>query len=716
MKRLTQLVETTYELEQVKKFQDVLENIKLLQEATQKQKEFSATLKKGVESALLLGQIKIDMDTILASLCLNLIKNNLTTVEELELSKDSLKLINDISLYENLRYDENKEDAEKLRSMFVSMSKDIRSLIIKLADIAITVKEQSFSEKTKELDHLHKEIKEIYAPLAARLGLNFIKSILQDANLRYLEPEVYNNLKNQLEKGHLKREIALNKTIKNLTKMLKEMNVSGNVYGRIKHFYSINNKLNGRANGSLSNIFDLVAVRVIVENLNECYAVLGGVHTHYTPVANLFKDYIAKPKANGYQSLHTTIYGENNEIIEVQIRTQQMHDFAEYGVAAHFLYKENAKVKGSSIDKKLTWIRHIIENADSLSVNDMIDELKTNDYSGEIFVQTPKGNIIELPVGSTPIDFAYNVHSEVGNKCVGAKVNGKMVPLTTTLNNGEVIEIITSQTAKGPSRDWLKFVKSEAARSKINAYFKKERKEDNIKRGKSILEQAAKAKNLALHKLLEEKYLKELFERYSFASLDDMYASLGHGGVTTNQILTKLVRIDDELNEDKKEDEIKLAPVNYQQEYKQDVIIIRGLNNILTRFAKCCTPIPGDEVIGYVSRGKGITIHRNNCKTLNQLETERLIRAEWGNIENATYHAEINLIVKNASGALAAVTNKIAELKINIIAVTSNQISNERSLINLVVNITEKQQLSDLMNKLKTLNSVYEVYRSNEAI
>ena len=306
-------------------------------------------------------------------------------------------------------------------------------------------------------------------------------------------------------------------------------------------------KMHGRAGGNLHNVLDLTAIRVIVPNVHNCYAILGEVHTLYTPIENTFRDYIGKPKANGYKSLHTTVFIENKQIVEIQVRTQEMHDFAEYGVAAHWLYKET-KAKQNAIDKRLTWIRQIIENAESLSTSEIIDELQTDDYAGEIYVQTPKGNIIELPFGSTTVDFAYNVHSEVGNKCVGAKVNGKMVPLSTVLNNGEIVEIVTSSNGKGPSRDWLKFVKSVSAKSKINAYFKKERREDNIKRGKSILEQAAKTKNIQIHKLLDELDLKDFYERYSVTNIEDIYASVGHGALTATQVLTKLLRIADEQN------------------------------------------------------------------------------------------------------------------------------------------------------------------------
>jgi GTP diphosphokinase / guanosine-3',5'-bis(diphosphate) 3'-diphosphatase len=713
LKKLIETINKTYSAEQIKQFNKVFLEFKKAKEASKYKDLFKESFTSGIESAKILCQVKIDIDSILAALCMPAIKRNLIKAEDIGLDKHIIKLIEDASEFDNIIYDETQLDNANLRAMFVNMSKDIRTLIIKLAEITVSAQNMSGLNKDQK-DHLHKEINQIYAPLAARLGLSFIKSVLQDENFKYLEPEKYEYLKKEISEGELQRKIALNKMIKRLIKLLKDLKIEGQVFGRIKHLSSINKKLNERAAGNLKNVQDLVAVRIIVENVNECYALLGEVHARYTPVENMFRDYIAKPKANGYRSLHTTIYFEDNQIIEVQIRTEEMHYFAEYGVAAHWLYKEK-KTKQNTLDKKLTWIRQILENTDSLTANEIIDELKTDDYAGEIYVQTPKGNIIELPTGATPIDFAYTVHSEVGNKCTGAKVNGKMVPLTTVLNNGEIVEIITSSNSKGPSRDWLKFVKSSAARNKINAYFKKERREENIKRGKNILEQTAKHKNLQLHKLFEERYLKEVYEKYSLTGLEDLYANVGHGALTATQVFNKLTRAEEEQNAQTKKLELPKVQNLTTKEPKSDVIVIKGLNNLLIRFAKCCTPIPGDEIVGYVSRGKGATIHRTNCKSLKQLEKERLIQAEWGELEeNSNYQAEINLIVKNASGALAAITNKIAELKVNILAVSANQISGDRNLINLVVSINKTEQLQELMNKLKTISAVYEVYRANE--
>jgi GTP pyrophosphokinase len=714
LKKLQETINKRYGEEQVKKFNAVFENIAVERKKTTNKKQFDNLLEKGIESAKLLCAVRIDVDTILASCCMHLVRKEFVVAYELGLDQNIIKLITDINKFESLTYDHDESSVDKLRAMFASSVNDIRTLIIKLAEVTVTAK-QPESLSTEQKDHLHKEIKNIYAPLAARLGLSFIKSSLQDENFKYLQPKEYENLKAQVSKHSKERKLALNKIIRRLKKALKDLNINGEVYGRVKHLSSIYKKLNGRANGDLKNVHDLAAARIITQNVNDCYAVLGTVHSLYTPVENRFKDYIAKPKANGYRSLHTTVHLDNKEVIEVQIRTQAMHDLAEYGIAAHWLYKEKPS-KQNTIDKKLTWMRQIIENADSLSAEEMINELQTDVYESEIYVQTPKGEIIALPTGSTPIDFAYSIHTEVGNKCVGAKVNNKMVPLSTTLNNGEIVEIITSSSSKGPSRDWLKYVKSVEARNKINGFFKKEFKEENIKKGKHILEQAAKSKGLKLYKLLEQNYVKDLLNRYSLSGLEDMYASVGHGSLTATQIITKLTRLEQEHNLLTKK-ELTIKPtVNNQPKTtsKDDAIIVKGLNNLLTRLAKCCTPIPGDKVVGYVSRGKGATIHRSNCKTLKQLENERLINAEWGETKGVNYQAEINVIIKNTKGALATITNKIAENDVNIVGVSSNKIAFDSTLVTLIVSITKKIVLEELIKKLKSVKAIEQVYRRGE--
>ncbi|MGD9900953.1 MAG: bifunctional (p)ppGpp synthetase/guanosine-3',5'-bis(diphosphate) 3'-pyrophosphohydrolase [Spirochaetales bacterium] len=714
METLIERVEQNYKAEEVQKFNKIIEALNLLKEKTESKKAFATALNKGKRIAQILFEVQIDFDALLASLVLDLMRNNLIKKDDLELNKAVYTLVDAVIKIENTIYKNNQADVDNLRAMFVAMSKDIRVLIIKLADILDTAR-NSASFTTEHKDYLHKQIKEIYAPLAARLGLSFIKSELQDENFKYLQPKEYSDLAKDLFIHEKTRKLEIAKVIKKIKRLLITLKIDGEVKGRVKHISSVYKKLQDRVD-SLDQMYDLSAIRIIVKDVNACYAVLGAVHTMYTPMENKFKDYIAKPKENGYQSLHTVVYIDNKEPLEVQIRTEEMHNNAEYGIAAHWLYKEK-RAKGTNLDQKLTWIRQIIENKESLSADELLETLKSDVYSEEIFVQTPKGNIISLPLGSTPIDFAYNIHSDIGNKCVGAKINGKMMPLNTTLNNGETVEIITSSSAKGPSRDWLKFVKSSSAKNKIGAFFKKERKEENIKKGKLILEQQAKIKKLPLHKLLEEKYLNELFERYSLANLDDMYASLGYGGVTSAQVLNKLQRSYEEHNAAQKLQEVVIRPQSVLEKAKQvknDAIIIKGLDNVLTKFAKCCTPIPGDEIIAYISRGKGATIHRKNCKTLHHTESERLVEAEWGNVQDTVYIAEFNIVAKNIIGILANITNKIAELKINIVSISANQIGDDKILINVLVTITQKDQLSSLMTKLNSLSNVYEVYRAND--
>lgn len=709
MKQLNTEIKRNYSAQEYQTFTSLIENIKIIKELTPVKMPFNNAYKNGIENAKILVKVNLDIDTILASLVLDLVRGKFVKEEDIELSKNVLKLVHSVIEIENIIYSNNKTDIDNLRSMFVAIAKDVRVLIVKLADV-LNMARNTNKLNDDEAMHLHNEIKEIYAPLAARLGLSFIKSALQDENFKYLKPNDYKALAKELLIHEQLRKIQIARNIKKIKYLLKTMSLNGEVKGRVKHISSVYKKLQEKE--SLNDIYDLSAVRIIVDSVNDCYAVLGAIHTHYRPMENRFKDYIAKPKSNGYKSLHTTVYLENNEPLEVQIRTQEMHDHAEYGIAAHWMYKENRKKKGS-LDKKLNWVRQIIENQEKLSALEILEELKSDVYAGEIFVKTPKGNILELPVGSTPIDFAYAIHSAVGNKCMGAKVNGKIVPLTYKLQSGDLVEVITSASSKGPSRDWLKLVKSSSARNKINAFFKKEMKEENIKKGKTMLEQAAKQKNVQLHKLIDNKWMQDLYERYSLKGMDDMYSSVGFGALTGNQIITRLQRLYDEHNKvDKKTVEIKqIAKVSSPKKIKGDPVIVKGLNNILTNFAKCCTPVPGDEIIAFISRGRGAIIHRHSCHTLDYVEEERLLPAEWNNTGTTTYQAEVNIIAKNSAGVLASISSKIADLKLNISAITANAIAGEKTLINVIVGISKQEQLAELLKKLNNIKHVYEVYR-----
>ncbi len=447
--------------------------------------------------------------------------------------------------------------------------------------------------------------------------------------------------------------------------------------------------------------------------MDQCYTVLGKIHTLFRPI-DRFKDYIALPKQNGYQSLHTTVLNEENQPFEIQIRTTEMHQYAEFGVAAHWVYKEGGK--SSSFDKKFGWIRKIMEESKNLSNEEFVEVLKTDIFSGQIFVQSPQGKVIAFPEGATPIDFAFAIHSNIGEKCVGSKINGKICPLTTQLNNGDTVEIITSNLSKGPSRDWLNYVVSSGAKSKIKAYFKREMKDDNIKKGKAILEQAAKNKGIQLYKLLEEKYLNKLFFRYKLNNIDEMYASLGYGALTSTQVLNKLQNAYNKENAD----EIALEELNQKQnnislqsEKEEDAIIVRGEGNMLTRFAKCCNPIPGDSIVGFVSRGRGVTVHRSDCVNVPYLDVNRIIKCSWQEDKVKSFNASIRIMALDSMGALNEITKIIAAHKLNISSISAKPLTKGRSCIDISLTFNKKEQLPVLINQIKNLESVIDAFRSS---
>lgn len=663
-------------------------------------------LETGVENTVIILPLELDYDMVFAGLLLPLIRENqldLTQIQEIgavELAQSVLKI-------ESIEMTNQNEDVANYRSMLVAMAKDIRVIILKLADVLNKtrhLKKYSVAEQAK----LHKEIVDLYVPLASRLGLSYIKSEFQDLDLSYTQPNEYKRLMKIMAEDSKAREEQMAKVRVELTAMLKELKIHGEIQGRIKHVSSIYNKIHQKGY-SLSQMYDLTAMRVLVDTVNECYSVLGAVHTKYTPLDGRFKDYIARPKANGYQSLHTSVLVDNKPL-EIQIRTFEMHNHAEYGIAAHFLYKEHKK-KIDTLDGKLLWIRKLIENPNINSQSDLVDQLKTDVYSGEIFVQTPLGKIIELPEGSTPVDFAYSIHTNVGNTCVGAKVNGKMVPLNKILCNADVVEIITSPNAKGPSKDWLSFVKSSIARNRINQFFKKFDKEDNIKKGKAMLEQSAKNKDADLKKLLIDDFLKDVFERYSLKNTDDMYAMIGCGALTTTQVLNRLIALYTQLDSEHKD--YVFRPVTVQKDEKTSTIA--ELKSMLVKYAHCCNPVPGDEIVGFVSRGRGVTIHRADCKSVKSLDADRIMKLSWTEegLKNSSFVASLKLIVKNTSGMLANITNKIAEQKINITGINSYNAKDDRTIIYVDLSVNNKSALLDLMKKLSNITNVYEVSRND---
>lgn len=664
-------------------------------------------------TAKYLFELRLDVNTIIAGLLHEIVKFNLTQIDEVEKQTNSeiSRLISSLIQVEKIEHKSKEAEAENIRNMFVTMAKDIRVIIVKLAIVKENLENFNLLTKQQQTDLLI-EAKDIYSPLSERLGLNNVKGDIEDYVFMYENPVAYKELKEKLSSQFDARNKQIEEIKIELEQMLKDLNISGTVSGRQKRISSIYKKIQNKTQ-DFNLIYDLVALRIIVESVEQCYMVLGKIHSKFTPISGKFKDYIALPKQNGYQSLHTTVLAENNQPIEFQIRTKEMHEFADFGIASHWVYKEGGK--STNFDKKFTWLRKVMDDNKDLTAEEFVDVLKTDIFSGQIFVQTPKGKIIEFPEGATPIDFAFAVHSGVGEKCVGAKVNGKMVPLNSTLASGDVVEIITSNMAKGPSRDWINFVKSSSTKQKINAYYKREMKEENIKKGKSILEQSAKNKGIALYKLWEDKYLEDVFKRYKLSGIDEMYASIGFGALTSNQVLNKLqdsARRDENFEDEEEVFQEKAVEINYTKK-EQDAIMVRGESNMLTRFGKCCNPIPGDEIIGFVSRGRGVTIHRKDCVNVPFLQPERLVKCAWFEDCVTSFSASIRVIALNHTSTLAEISGCLAKLKINVISIMSRLQGKDKIVLDIKVQLSKKEQVPLMLKEIKLLDKVEDAFRSS---
>lgn len=661
---------------------------------------------KSIQIANVLIKAKADYFTILSGLLLTDFRNDAKIIDNLDLPEIILTILNSILKIEKINIVDKEINTENIKNLLISIANDIRVIMVKLADVLVTA--QDYKNMTKsEADNLHLLIKELYAPISARLGFSVLKSELQDLNIQYFYKDEYDKISRELDSLRKNREDEILINIKRLENMLTELNIKGKVYGRVKHISSIFNKLKDK-HYTLAQIYDLLAVRIIVNTESECYTVLSSINTIYKPIDGRFKDYIIRPKANGYKSIHTTVITDNNDPLEIQIRTEAMHEFAEYGVAAHFLYKEK-KNKNSSLDEKLTWVRKMIESTDFSTASDYLDELKTDLYANEIFVQTPLGKVISLKENSTPIDFAYAIHTDVGNKCVGSKVNGKIVPLSSCLKNGDVVEIITNPNSHGPSRDWLKIVNTNQARSKLNAFFKKEMKEDNIKRGKSILEATCKTKHIDLKCLLVDEWLKELFNKWALKTLDDLYASVGYGGLTSTQVINKLLS---KYKEKQKIENIS-EQKNYQKPKANDkgIVFANNLEGLMIRFAKCCSPVPGDEIVGFVSQGRGVTIHEKSCYNVKNLNKDRLIEAHFADVQDKKFNAKINIVATKANNIIVNVTKLITDNKLDLTGVNVSSIDSNSILLKVYVDVKDTRELQGLINKLESVKDVIEVKR-----
>ncbi len=599
-----------------------------------------------------------------------------------------------------------EEQAENFRKLFVAMAKDIRVIIIKLADRLHNMRSLNFLSVERQ-QRMARETLEVYAPLAGRLGISRIKCELEDLCLKYLEPDFYEYLTTNIDERMEQGREFVTQVEGEVREILKDSNVVGDVYGRKKHLYSIYKKMKNRGK-SLDQIYDLVAIRVIVNSVDECYEIFGKIHNKWKPVPGRIKDYIATPKQNMYRSLHTTVVTNFGKFFEIQIRTYEMNHQAEYGIAAHWKYKENKKDAGD-LDTRLTWIREVMEWQGGLKDSrEFLNSIKGDIYNSEVLVFTPKGDVISLPKEATPLDFAYHIHSAVGNKCVGAKVNSKMVPLNHTLQVGDLVEVITSQNSKGPSWDWLKVVKSPSARVKIRQFFKREMKDDNIKTGKSMVEAEAKRRGFNLSDLLTEEAFLVLSNKLSFNSQDEMFASVGYGAVSVNQIIVKLI---DFYRKNKPEEQvIRFATTKKNQ---TSGVTVKGMQGILVRFAGCCNPVPGDDIIGFISRGHGVTVHRKDCPNLKVAEEGRLIEVNWTGQENNVYNAGIKVIGMSQTDILVAVAAAVAVLNLEIVS-TNGRTDNrtKQVLVDFNIRLNGKEELDSLINKIKQSPKVIDVYRT----
>ena len=680
--------------------------------------------------AIILADLELDKETIVAGLLHDAVEDTWMTYEEVEkeFGSEVALLVDGVTKLGQLSYSKDKVEvqAENLRKMFLAMAKDIRVILIKLADRLHNMRTLQYMRPEKQQEKA-RETMDIYAPIAMRLGISKIKVELDDLSLKYLKPDVYYDLVDKVALRKSERQKFVNNIVSQVKQHMDDAGIKAQVDGRIKHFFSIYKKMVNQ-DKTIDQIYDLFAVRILVDTVKDCYAALGVIHEMYKPIPGRFKDYIAMPKPNMYQSLHTTLIGPNGQPFEIQIRTFEMHKTAEYGIAAHWKYKESSDGK-LPVDKreeeKLNWLRQILEWQKDMSDNREFMSLLKNDldlFADSVYCFTPQGDVKTLPNGSTPIDFAYSVHSAVGNRMVGARVNGKLVPIEYQIKNGDRIEIITSMNSQGPSRDWLKIVKSTQAKNKINQWFKKELKEDNILKGKEMLTQYAKSKGYKISNYTKSQFLESVMRKYGFRDWDSVLAAIGHGGLKEGQVFNKLLEAYEKENQKHLTDEQVLEAAGEQQEKlhitkNKGGIVVKGIHDVAVRFSKCCSPIPGDEIVGFVTRGRGITIHRTDCvNVLNMSETDRsrLIEAEWQPTENKSsekYMADIQVFANNRTGLLVDLSKVFTERKIDMRTINSRTNKQEKATISISFEIGSKEELASLIEKLRQIESVLDVER-----
>ena len=671
--------------------------------------------------AEILAHLQIDHITLIAALLHDVVEDTEYTKEDIEklFGAEVAFLVDGVTKLNQFQY-ETKEDRqmENYRKMILAMAKDVRVVVIKLGDRLHNMRTLKHMRSDKQ-KRIAKETLEIFAPLAHRLGIFNVKWELEDLSFRYLEPDKYYDLVDQMKQKRQAREDIVNDTMEQLTKALGEAGIKADIKGRPKHFYSIYKKMK-KDNRDLSQIYDLLAVRVIVDTVPDCYAVLGIAHSIWKPLPYRFKDYISMPKSNMYQSLHTTVIGTMGQPVEIQIRTWEMHRVSEYGVAAHWRYKEGNKGADKEFDQKVAWLRQVLEWQDTSNPKELVNALKLDVFSGEVFVFTPKGDVVKLPIGSVPLDFAYRVHTDVGHRCVGAKVNGKIVPLDYTLQNGDIVDIITSKTGK-PSLDWLNIVGSSESKNKIRNWFKRENKEENIEKGLEALEREAKRLNYSWKELCCDNRIQQVVKQLKSNTENELYAACGYGGIPVSTVLLRLV----ELYKKSKEHEdarktteqiIEKLKVQGAKKAKNGTgVLVKGEPGVMVRMAKCCNPVPGDDIIGYITRGRGVSVHRSDCISLGHTpeDLERMIEVSWDEASTESFHVGIDIQAYDRSGILMEVMAVLSELKITITNMNAKVLENTKNvMINIVVEIRDISQLDFVMTKLRRIREVYTVQRS----
>ncbi len=674
-----------------------------------------------VQVAYILAGLELDDATICAALLHDVAEDTDVTIQDIskEFSPEIAEMVDGVTKLGNLKYTSAEEQqVENYRKMFLAMGKDIRVILIKLADRLHNMRTLKFLKRDRQIA-IAKETADLYAPLANRLGMYSLKWELEDLSFKYLCPDEYREIVEGIDKKREERLQFINQIVEQISQELKKQKIKAEITGRAKHLYSIYRKMK-RDNKNLDQIYDLFALRILVDNVKDCYAALGVVHELYNPMPGRFKDYISVPKPNMYQSLHTTLIGPKGTPFEVQIRTWEMHRIAEFGIAAHWAYKEANKDKKTSVtvkEDKLAWLRETLEwQKDMQDPQEFLNTLKTELFVDEVYVFTPKGQIKVLPRGATPIDFAYSIHAEIGHHMTGCKINSKMMPIITTLKNGDIVEIVTSDQSKGPSRDWLKFVKSTTAKNKILAWFKKTQRAENIEKGKTLIEKEIKRISIPYSKIFKSEYITPALERYKFNTIEDMYSAVGFGAISPTKIIAKMLEVYKKDNPDEFIEETleQLAKEKTRKTKPSNVgIVVKGIDNCLVRLSKCCNPVPGDEIVGFITRGRGVSVHRKDCVNIKDLisQEDRMIDVYWYNDSQSAYNVEIEVLANDRNGLLADIIKQISSVKTRLIGVNSKVNKEKIVVTDLTVEVENLEDLNNILKALRKVDNVYEVNR-----